>query len=877
MAGHPSATHRDAGTAAPPPAPSTVSWAFLAVGIGAALLARAVPAVPVAAVDAVVIVASLVAMAVGLRWHRPDRSRPWRWVLATLTVYAVAGVVYDLGGGVSGKLLAVSIHAVGWAALVRVLVLAVRERAPSGDRDGLIDSLIATVGVAVAAWVLVFEPLVAAEHLPVAERAVVVAYPLLDVFALPFLVRLLVTGGRTVPALRMLLAALIGGMVANTLFAYLTWLGGSPELSYAFYPVNFAMAGAAALHPSMVHITQPGRAPTGPVTMVRFALLGAIALVPPALLWLPWLRGGGLAVPVISLGSIAIFALVSARMWRLVRAVERLTARRGEQRFRSLIHNADDVIAVLDGDRCVRFVTPSVERWGYEVGAVVGRSIDHFVDPDDLARWRDLRSEDHDGGLPRFHGRVRTTTGDWREVEAAIADLTEDADVGGLVLTLHDVTDRNHLQRELAHRAEHDHLTGLPNRSLFHAAVARADDGTGTHGVALLFVDVDDFKGFNDSLGHAAGDELLTVIAQRLRQAVRETDLPARVGGDEFAILLPRADAEQARAVAARVLAAIESPIAVADREAVVHASIGLAIGADDIASAELLRNADIAMYTAKEHGKGRVEEFDADLLQDALWRQQVTTELPDATSRGQLRVAYQPILRLDGDVVAAEALLRWDHPELGTVPPLRFIPIAEETGLIVDIGRWVLQQACHAAMEWQDLGDTVGRAVAVSVNISVAQLRDDGLVDDVAETLRTTGLRPENLLLEVTESVLADATTTVQLHRLKQLGVRVAVDDFGTGYSSLRYLQQFPLDVLKIDRSFVDVVTTDPTLTRTIIGLATSLGLLSLAEGIEHQDQADALAELGCELVQGYLYARPGSAEEISRQVRGRAHDPTR
>ncbi|MBN2622674.1 MAG: GGDEF domain-containing protein, partial [Acidimicrobiales bacterium] len=516
----------------------------------------------------------------------------------------------------------------------------------------------------------------------------------------------------------------------------------------------------------------------------------------------------------------------------------------------------------------VRFITPSVERWGHQADAVVGRHVHDFVDPDDVVRWRALRSSGHDGGLPRFHGRVRTADGAWREVEAAVSDLTDDPDVEGIVLTLHDVTDRNHLQRELAHRAEHDHLTGLPNRALFHAAVDRLGEDGNTREAALLYVDVDDFKGFNDSLGHAAGDELLTVIAQRLRHAVRDTDLPARVGGDEFAVLLPQCAADQARTVAARVLAAIQSPITVLDRDVLVHASVGLAIGADAIDAAQLLRHADIAMYAAKDHGKGRVEEFDADLLRDALWRQQVTAELPAAITDGQLRLVYQPILRLGGDVVAAEALLRWDHPELGTVPPLDFIPIAEETGHIIAIGRWVLREACRTATTWQDLGDAVGRAVAVSVNISVAELRHDGLVDEVADALHRTGLRPENLLLEVTESVLADATTTVQLHRLKQLGVRVAVDDFGTGYSSLRYLQQFPLDVLKIDRSFVDVVTTDPTLTRTIIGLATSLGLLSLAEGIEHQHQADALAELGCELAQGYLYARPGSAEQISQRL---------
>ena len=516
MAGHPTITDRGAASASivtPTQARSIVSWGYLAAAVGVAALVRTIPGGPVALVDVLVIVASLVALTVGLRWHRPERGHLWGWLIGALTLYAAAGVVYDMGSGATGKLLALAVHGVGWAALVRLLVRAVRERDPSGDRDGLIDSLIATVSVAVTAWVLVFEPVLAAEHLPMIERTTVVAYPLLGVFTLPFVIRLLVTGGRSVPALRMLLMALIGATVADTLFAFLTWAGGSQAIAYAFYPVNFALAGAAGLHPSMVRITNPGRAPTGPVTALRFGLLGATALVPPALLWLPWLRGAGLAVPVISLGSITIFGLVSMRMWRLVRAVEQLTTRRGEQRFRSLVHNADDVIAILDRDLRVRFITPSVERWGHDVDAVVGRHIDDFVDPDDVARWRALPSSGHDGGLPRFHGRVRAAGDEWREVEAAVADLTDDPDVGGIVLTLHDVTDRNHLQRELAHRAEHDHLTGLPNRSLFHAAVDRVGDSRGTRGVALLFLDVDDFKGFNDSLGHAAGDELLTVLA----------------------------------------------------------------------------------------------------------------------------------------------------------------------------------------------------------------------------------------------------------------------------------------------------------------------------------------------------------------------------
>ncbi len=441
------------------------------------------------------------------------------------------------------------------------------------------------------------------------------------------------------------------------------------------------------------------------------------------------------------------------------------------------------------------------------------------------------------------------------------------------------------LEIALSRRALTDPLTGLANRDLFHdrvghalAQFARAAGGPpgGAAGrPAVLFLDLDDFKRVNDSLGHHAGDALLRGVAARLLNATRGCDTVARFGGDEFAVLLERArDEADARVVADRITASLREPVrvsgpraaggdpAAAEAEARVGVSVGVAFAEPGMSADELLRNADAAMYQAKGNGKGHHAVFDPALVAAASERLALGIDLTHALARGELALAYQPVVDLaTGAVTGAEALLRWRHPARGAVSPAQFIPLAEESGLIVELGRWVLEEACRAAAAWPPGAD--GPAPGVAVNVSGRQLLRADFPAHVAAALAASGLAPGRLTLEITETVLmrdTEAGLTV-LRTLKALGVRLAIDDFGTGYSSLRYLQQFPVDVLKIDKSFVDGVARpghDAALARTIVALGRTLGLRTVAEGVEHETQRERLAAMGCESGQGYLFARP-------------------
>jgi diguanylate cyclase (GGDEF)-like protein len=462
-----------------------------------------------------------------------------------------------------------------------------------------------------------------------------------------------------------------------------------------------------------------------------------------------------------------------------------------------------------------------------------------------------------------------------RRFEMTATDLLRDPTVGGLVLNYRDVTERALYEARLSQQAFHDALTGLPNRALFQDRLDQALRQRGQN-VGLLFVDLDHFKVVNDSLGHDAGDQLLREVAQRLAGCLRDGDTLARLGGDEFTVLMPDlADPNDAELVATRIEHRLEPAFELPGQSVFVTASIGIATGAAQHDRSEaLLRDADAAMYEAKARGRSGHAVFDPTMHARAVARLAIETDLRRAIDNDQLELHYQPIMWLDGrQIVGLEALVRWRRPDGSLVPPGEFIPVAEETGLIRSIGRWVLHEACRQLARWRaELPQAA--ALSMSVNVSARQLQDASIVEDVESALRETGVDPGSLILELTESAVVEniegAAATLQ--QLKWMSVQLAMDDFGTDYSSLSSLSRLPLDILKIDQSFVARLDQDAegrAIVYAIVSLATALGVRVTGEGIETASQLAALLELDCDHGQGFLLARPAPADEVAALLR--------
>jgi diguanylate cyclase (GGDEF)-like protein/PAS domain S-box-containing protein len=572
-----------------------------------------------------------------------------------------------------------------------------------------------------------------------------------------------------------------------------------------------------------------------------------------------------------------------------VHLAKALHQRQGEVRFSALIQNASDVIMVAAANGAVRFETPSVEAvLGYRVEVANSLPLKGLLHRDDIDSATTLVEAMFAGsrtGPIRTEWRVLHADGRWLDMEVIANDLAEGGKVVGVVLTLRDVSDRKVLEDELRRQAFHDSLTNLANRVLFADRVDQAMARMTRLGtdVSVLVMDVDDFKVVNDTLGHAAGDELLVQLASRLVQCLRDGDTAARLGGDEFAVCVETAldTTPGVASTAQRILAVMRPPFSVAGTDVSARVSIGISTaGLGTNNSAKMLREADLALYAAKSAGKGTYQFFEPGLHRMVLDRLERRAALETAIENGQLVLHYQPVIRLsDGNIVGVEALVRWNHPEDGLVPPLEFIPLAEESGLVIPLGRWVLDQACTDLSHWQEQWTMAGLPpLNCAVNVSARQLQSTDFLRSVDDTLSRHGVDPSWLTIEITESVLIQDSEEVmsRLRDIHSRGITLSLDDFGTGYSSLSYLHRFPIQILKIDQSFVRGMDEDDDRKKildAIVSLAGSLGLVLVAEGIERESQAKYLRDTGCEYGQGFYLGSPIPAHAMGELLERHCH----
>lgn len=560
-----------------------------------------------------------------------------------------------------------------------------------------------------------------------------------------------------------------------------------------------------------------------------------------------------------------------------------------ERRLHALFQHSSDMIAVLDERGIVRYVSPSVEAiTGYTVDEVVGRSGLRALHEEDVARMQTLVVElrGRPGSSQTTVVRQHHRDGSWRYLEVVVTNLLHEPSVHGLVVNARDVTERVRYEQELAHRAFSDELTGLPNRALFmdrlSQALFQADPDGHPALLGVFFLDLDGFKLVNDSLGHGAGDMLLAAVARRLARCIRPGDTLARFSGDQFAVLAKGIAREaDAYPLAQQMVETLRSPFELNGQEVFATASVGFTLTADRVGTVQpedLLREADLALHQAKLQGKGSVAAFRSGMGAWASARLRLEADLRRAIERGQLRVYYQPEVDLrSGRMVGVEALVRWQHPERGLISPAEFVALAEDTGLIVPIGRWVLEEACRQGQRWLAYRQHGEPPLLISVNLSARQFAQPDLVEQVQQALQGSGLPAAHLRLEITESaVMANAESAVRtLQALKELDVSLAIDDFGTGYSSLSYLHRFPVDTLKIDRSFVGALGKDKHATvivSAVVALAHTLGLDVTAEGIETAEQLARLRAVGCDRAQGFYFSPPVPARAIEGVLRDSA-----
>ncbi len=734
-------------------------------------------------------IVSVVAMLVGVRRNRPASTRPWILLALGISAWVIGDAIWN-----SYEL--VRHRAAPWPSAADYIYLAgpvlmafgltgmLHRRGSPRDVEGALDALIIAAGAGALSWAFFMAPYAADTSLNGITQLVAVAYPLIDVVLLAVVVRLMLAPGSHPTSHRLLAAAVMCTLAGDVVYSVQSlhgtyYTGHIVDISWlAFY---WLMA-AAALHPSMAHVTPADDAEAEKPSRSRLGILALAASLAPLTLVVQWLRDVPLDIPVIAGASMFIFLIVLVRMERLVGSVQHKV---GELKTQS---------------------------------ELLGRSLEQ----------------------------------------------------------------REELEVQLRYQTLHDPLTGLANLNLFNDRLDHAIGRLGRTGgaVGVLFLDIDDFKVVNDTLGHDAGDRVLVALGQRMRSVLRGTDVAARIGGDEFAILLDSMTApEDAARAARRLLDAMDGPFAIGGKTIHVHGSVGVASTEDPATlGQDLLREADTAMYAAKHDGKHRFVLYEPTMQDELFGELRLLAQLQAGIDRGEFRAFYQPVVRLPGgEITGAEALIRWDHPDRGLILPGRFLPVAERAGTIFELDRWMLKEACRQAAGWKELAG--GRPFQVSINVSAESLQRADIVDAVSYAVASSRVDPHDVVLEITESVLVrDIDDTIrQLGALKNLGVDIAIDDFGTGYSSLEHLRSFPVDVLKIDKAFVDSVARGPEdagFAKAIIMLADQLHLRTIAEGVETEEQAATLASLGAGGAQGWLYSKAVPSDEmrefIQRQTRG-------
>ncbi|PZA21427.1 hypothetical protein DMO24_10370 [Modestobacter versicolor] len=816
-----------------------------------------------------------VAWAGDLRRPQNRRGRV-PWLPLTLTLNAAGDVLWQALTWATGSPPDVSIADVAWlASYLTMAGIALTGRIGGRRRPGArLYAVLDGVAALSVALLVVFQTSVTAtlaDHgLSPTARAAFVAYPVLDAVVIGLMAWRLVLHGRVRPVVALVLLGMACWMGADLGWLLLAsadtvagWLDGGWLLGVVLMAAVPWVPQSGTEDPATDR--GPGNGPwrmainvapfTAPALVELFAWREGIDVNP-----VPGLVVWGVLLVLISIRT-RLVALDGERAWAVVRS----QARRSE----ALAVNSSDAVAVVDVEGRLTADSGSLSRSfgadataGVELAALVGQV---GGDPD-ATRLLLARSVAQPGVPVELELEGRRPDGSPFWLGGRAVNLLDDADVAGIVVSLYDTTARTLAERELAHQAFYDGLTGLANRSLFldHTEQALRRAGRTGSPPIVLCLDLDGFKDVNDSIGHLAGDQLLCAIGARLLGVVRSADTVARLGGDEFAVLVDDTTGglPEAAALAQRLLEVISEPVDLGGHKVTVAASIGIVVAEPEATPLSLFRDADIAMYRAKAAGRAQWVVFDPDMRTAALQRIELERELAGALAAGQLRLTYQPVVDLqDEQVVGFEALLRWQHPTLGAVGPDRFVPVAEESGEIVAIGRWVLAEATRTAARWQRAHP--GRPLSMAVNVSARQLVGGTLLQHVAEALTASGLAPSALVLEVTETALVTdpAAVAERLAELRALGVRLALDDFGTGYSSLSYLRQFDVDVLKIDRSFVTLLdgsADDAAIVHGLVQLGRTLRLEVVAEGVETTAQRDRLRAERCDLAQGYLFSRP-------------------